>query len=226
MEQFFGIVILLLIFFWLMGGKKKSYKNRRKQYKQRKPYSSNRKKLKPKINPTSFEPFSGYAHVIDGDTIKIRGMKIRLAGVNAPELDKPYGVKSKYEMVKIVKGKTVYVVPDGTTSYDRIVATCYVDGDVDNGAELVRRGLALDIPSFIGGKYTELETKEARRRIKNVPYRVKAIKAKKPEPEIEVEDDLVIENDDLDLIDCDDRYKYTIITNIYDSHLIYLTLIF
>ena len=206
MEQFFGIVILLLIFFWLMGGKKKSYKNRRKQYKQRKSYSSNRKKLKPKINPTSFEPLSGYAHVIDGDTIKIRGMKIRLAGVNAPELDKPYGVKSKYEMVKIVKGKTVYVVPDGTTSYDRIVATCYVDGDVDIGAELIKRGLALDIPSFTGGKYTELETKEARRRIKNVPYRVKATKAKQPEPEIEVEDDLVRDDDDdLDFIDRDDK---------------------
>ena len=206
MEQFFGIVILLLIFFWLMGGKKKSYKNRRKQYKQRKPFSSNRKKLKPKINPTSFEPFTGYAHVIDGDTIKIRGMKIRLAGVNAPELDKPYGVKSKYEMVKIVKGKTVYVVPDGTTSYDRIVATCYVDGDVDIGAELVRRGLALDIPSFTGGKYTELETKEARRRIKNVPYKVKAIKAKQPVPGMEIEDDLVIDDDDdLDLIDSGDR---------------------
>ncbi|MDA9355455.1 thermonuclease family protein [Amylibacter sp.] len=58
-------------------------------------------------------------------------MKIRLAGINAPELDRPYGVKSKYEMVKIVKGKTVYVVPDGTTSFDRIVATCYVDGDAD-----------------------------------------------------------------------------------------------
>jgi micrococcal nuclease len=202
MEQFFGIVILLLIFFWLVGGKKKPYKNRRKQYKQRKSYSSNRKKLKPKINPTSFKPFSGVAHVIDGDTIKIRGMKIRLAGINAPELDRPYGVKSKYEMVKIVKGKTVYVVPDGTTSYDRIVATCYVDGDVDIGAELVRRGLALDIPSFTGGKYTELETKEARRRIKNVPYRVKANKAKQPEPEMEIEDDLVIDDeDDLDLID-------------------------
>ena len=204
MEQFFGIVILLLIFFWLMGGKKKPIKNRRKQYKQRKSYSSNRKKLKPKINPTSFEPFSGYAHVIDGDTIKIRGMKIRLAGINAPELDRPYGVKSKYEMVNIVKGKKVYVVPDGTTSFDRIVATCYVDGDVDIGAELIKRGLALDIPSFTGGRYTHLETKEARRRIKNVPYRVKATKAKQLESEIE--NDLVIDDDDnLDLIDHGDK---------------------
>ena len=44
------------------------------------------------------------------------------------------------------------------------------------------------------------------RRIKNVPYRVKATKAKQPEPEIEVEDDLVIDDDDnLDLIDLGDR---------------------
>ena len=129
--EILGLILVVFLFFWLVGGKKKPYKNRRNQYKQRKPYSSNRKKLKPKINPTSFEPFSGYAHVIDGDTIKIRGMKIRLAGINAPELDRPYGVKSKYEMVNIVKGKKVYVVPDGTTSFDRIVATCYVDGDVD-----------------------------------------------------------------------------------------------
>ena len=42
--------------------------------------------------------------------------------------------------------------------------------------------------------------------LKNVPYRVKATKAKQPEPEIEVEDDLVIvDDDDLDLIDRGDR---------------------
>ena len=55
-------------------------------------------------------------------------------------------------------------------------------GDFDIGAELIKRGLALDIPSFTGGKYTEFETKEARRRIKNVPYKVKATKAKQPAP--------------------------------------------
>ena len=200
--EIFGLILVVFLFFWLVGGKKKPYKNRRRQYKQRKPFSSNRKKLKPKINPTSFKPFSGYAHVIDGDTIKVRGMKIRIANINAPEIDEPYGQMSKWEMVKIVKGKTVYVVPDGTTSYDRIVAMCYVDGDVDIGAELIKRGLALDIPAFTGGKYTHLETKEARRRIKNVPYRVKATKAKQPIPEVEIEDDVIIDDDDdLDLID-------------------------
>ena len=204
--EILGLILVVFLFLWLVGGKKKPYENRRKQYKQGKPYNSNRKKLKPKINPTSFEPFSGYAHVIDGDTIKVRGMKIRIANINAPEIDEPYGQMSKWEMVKIVKGKTVYVVPDGTTSYDRIVAMCYIDGDVDIGVELIKRGLALDIPAYTGGKYTHLETKEARIRIKNVPYKVKATKAKQPEPDIEVEDDLVIDDDDdLDLIDRGDR---------------------
>jgi hypothetical protein len=52
-----------------MSGNKKPYKNRRKRYKKRKYYCSNRKKLKPQINPTSFDPFSGYTQIIDGDTI-------------------------------------------------------------------------------------------------------------------------------------------------------------
>jgi hypothetical protein len=51
----------------------------------------------------------------------------------------------------------------------------------------------------------EFETKEACRRIKNAPYRVKATKAKQPGSEIEAEDDLVIDDDDdLDLKDYND----------------------
>ena len=55
-------------------------------------------------------------------------------------------------------------------------------------------------------KYTEFETKAACRRIKSIPYRVKATKAKQPVPELEIEDDLVIDDDDdLDLIDHGDK---------------------
>ena len=72
--------------------------------------------------------------------------------------------------------------------------------------DIIIRGLALDIPAYTVGKYTHLETKEARRKIKNVPYKVKATKAKQPETEIEIEDELVIDDDDdLDLIDRGDR---------------------
>ena len=172
--EILGLILLVFLFFWLMGGKKKPYKNRRKQYKQRKSYYSKSKKLRSKVRPTNFKPFSGYvSRVIDGDTIIVRGRRIRIANVNAPELDQPYGQKSKREMVKIVKKKKVYVVPDGTTSYNRIVAMCYIDGNIDIGSELIKRGLALDIPYYTGGKFTHLETDKARRTIKPFPNRLK-----------------------------------------------------
>ena len=123
-----------------------------------------------KFDPKYFKPFEGKAHVIDGDTIIVKRQKIRLAGVNAPELDQAWGQKSKWEMVKILKGKVVRVVPNGETSFDRIVATCYIDGDKDIGAELISRGLARDIPAFTGGKYKEYETGVGRRRVKPTPY--------------------------------------------------------
>ena len=41
----------------------------------------------------------GRCHVIDGDTIAIGKQKIRLAGIDAPELSKPYGKKAKWALV-------------------------------------------------------------------------------------------------------------------------------
>jgi endonuclease YncB( thermonuclease family) len=139
---------------------------------------------KPRIDNSFFAPFEGKAHVIDGDTIIIRGRKIRLAGINAPELDQPWGQKSKWEMVKIVKGKIVRVVPNGETSYDRIVATCFIDENTDIGAELISRGLARDIPVFTNGKYKSFETPAGRRRIRAIPYR----NTSHPSPQNELSD--------------------------------------
>ena len=38
---------------------------------------------------------SGKCFVIDGDTIQIKGTRIRLAGIDAPELNQPWGKGSK-----------------------------------------------------------------------------------------------------------------------------------
>ena len=86
-------------------------------------------------------------------------------------------------MVKILKGKVVRVVPNGETSFDRIVATCYIDGDKDIGAELISRGLARDIPAFTDGKYKEFETGAGRRRVKPTPYNNNAKKHPLAQPE-------------------------------------------
>ena len=109
----------------------------------------------------------GRAHVIDGDTVVIRGTKIRLAGIDAPELDQPYGNKAKWAMVEICRDQVVAAHPTGDMSHDRIVATCHLSDGTDIGAELSRRGLALDWPLFSGGRYRHLECPLARRRILN-----------------------------------------------------------
>jgi len=186
METLFNILIVSVLIYWFFKGFRRPrlfrrYRyNKNRYYRKRKYYNKSRK-LRSKIRPTNFKPFSGYvSRVIDGDTIIVRGRRIRIANVNAPELDQPYGQKSKREMVKIVKKKKVYVVPDGTTSYNRIVAMCYIDGNVDIGSELIKRGLALDIPYYTGGKFTHLETDKARRTIKPFPNRLKTRKNKDP----------------------------------------------
>ena len=45
--------------------------------------------------PTSL---SGTCYVIDGDTIVIGNQKIRFAGMNAPELNEPYGKQAKWAL--------------------------------------------------------------------------------------------------------------------------------
>ncbi len=107
----------------------------------------------------------GRAYVIDGDTIAIKRIKIRVSGIDAPELDRPWGKKSKWTMVDICKGQTVTAKLNGERSHDRLVGTCYLPDGTDIGAEMVRRGAALDWDLFSGGKYRHLEPDDARKRL-------------------------------------------------------------
>ena len=110
---------------------------------------------------------TGKAYVIDGDTIVVRKTKIRLAGIDAPELDMPWGQKSKWAMVAICRGHVITVELNGERSHDRLVGTAYLPDGRDIGAELVRQGLALDLPYYSGGRYRNLEPPGARRRLGN-----------------------------------------------------------
>lgn len=122
---------------------------------------------------------SGRAHVIDGDTIAIRGTKIRIAGIDAPELDIPWGQKAKWAMVSICKGNVVTAELDGERSYDRLVGTCYLADGRDIGAELVKQGLALDLPCFSRGKYRDLEPADARRKLAFGKFRHLSIRSER-----------------------------------------------
>ena len=107
----------------------------------------------------------GRAWVIDGDTLDISGTRIRLAGIDAPELDHPYGKSAKWVLVNLCKGTEIRAVCDGDVSHDRTVATCYLPDGRDLSAEMVKAGMAIDWPKFSRGKYAGLEPEGIRKKL-------------------------------------------------------------
>jgi len=117
-------------------------------------------------DPPPVETFlRGPCWVVDGDTIVIDKTHIRLAGIDAPELDHPFGRQSKWALVKLCKGQTITARIKPEMSYDLVVAECFLPDGRDLAAEMVRCGLALDWPKFSGGKYGHLETPDARKKL-------------------------------------------------------------
>lgn len=91
---------------------------------------------------------AGPCWVVDGDTIRIQNKSIRIAGIDAPELNHTYGQNAKRALMQMRKGRTVSAHLHPDSSYDRLVATYYLDDRRDIGAELAKAGLALDWPKF------------------------------------------------------------------------------
>jgi len=96
--------------------------------------------------------------------VQIGTVRLRIAGIDAPELEHPWGKRAKWELVKLCKGQTITAELHPPLSYDRLVATCFLPDGRDLGAEMVRRGLAIDWPKYSGGKYSRLEPEGARRK--------------------------------------------------------------
>lgn len=117
------------------------------------------------IRIVEVQELRGRAWVIDGDTIDISGTRIRLAGIDAPEMDHPYGKSAKWALVNLCKGQEVRAVFEGDTSHDRTVATCYLPDGRDLSAEMVKAGMAIDWPKFSKGKYSGLEVAGIRKKL-------------------------------------------------------------
>jgi endonuclease YncB( thermonuclease family) len=109
---------------------------------------------------------AGQAFVIDGDTLEIQGVRIRLFGIDAPESDqtchdddgKLYrcGLKAADELSSFTAGKTVSCMPQNLDQYGPVFAVCSV-GDIDIADWMVRNGFALDWPQYSRGKYAEAQ---------------------------------------------------------------------
>jgi endonuclease YncB( thermonuclease family) len=83
----------------------------------------------------------------DGDTCSAvtndgQRVTIRLHGVDAPELDQPYGAQARLLINSQVAGQHVDVRPTGDTSYGRTIADIVLPGGRDVGTALVASGAA------------------------------------------------------------------------------------
>lgn len=84
--------------------------------------------------------------VSDGDSITVldsakRQHKVRLAGIDAPELKQAFGQASKRNLSALVFGKTVVVETEKRDRYDRQIGTVLVEGRDANLAQ-IEAGLA------------------------------------------------------------------------------------
>lgn len=114
--------------------------------------------------PKNFR-LQGPAFIIDGDSLVIRKNQIRLFGVDAPEMNHPYGQKAKWALVSLCKGRIVSAEVVDQDAYGRFTAICTLDDGRDLSAEMVKLGLAIDWAKFSGGKYRELEVPDARKKL-------------------------------------------------------------
>ena len=107
---------------------------------------------------TYAETFSAYVEsVIDGDTFVLDdGQRIRLFGIDAPELSQCYGEAAKRYLQRLVENRQVILACDGTKSYNREVCSASVSG-LDVEKELVSWGLAFDYERYSEGRYAEAE---------------------------------------------------------------------
>lgn len=129
-----------------------------------------RKKVAPVwLAPDPAKPgvqrFQGPAWVVDGDTIDVAGTRLRLFGIDAPEMQHPYGEAAKWAMVYLCKGQTVTAEIVNEDAHGRVVARCFLPDGRDLSAELVRQGLALDWPKFSRGAYRQLEVPGIRKKL-------------------------------------------------------------
>lgn len=101
----------------------------------------------------------GAAWVIDGDTLQIGGIDIRLEGIDAPEIgqrcadarghDFDCGRAARHWLVTMVQHRPVTCTPDGADRYGRMLAHCEVNGLEINEA-IVEAGLARAFVRYSG----------------------------------------------------------------------------
>ena len=91
-------------------------------------------------------------YVSDGDTIAVKKtennketgnlIKVRLYGIDAPELNQDYGYASKEFLIKLIRGKTVRIEGNKNDRYGRLLGTVYYNNENINEKMVARSSSA------------------------------------------------------------------------------------
>ena len=81
-------------------------------------------------------PTSQPIYTIDGDTLRMGSERIRLRGIDTPELNEPRGPEARLRLEQLLKEGPIRIVPHGQDVYGRTVADVFVNGK--NVAEVLR----------------------------------------------------------------------------------------
>jgi endonuclease YncB( thermonuclease family) len=84
--------------------------------------------------------------IIDGDSAKVlrdkKTIEVRLVGIDAPEMDQPFGKQSKRFVSKLIFGKTVDVKDLGLDRYNRTLG--YItEGSTEVNEAIVAAGIGV-----------------------------------------------------------------------------------
>jgi len=98
-------------------------------------------------SPEELAPWAGkVVGVQDGDTLEVmregKAVRIRLAGIDAPERGQPFGTRARQAAAKLVFGKVVEVRPETLDRYGRIVAEIVLPDGRSLTQMLVALGMA------------------------------------------------------------------------------------
>jgi len=95
---------------------------------------------------------AGVPRVVDGDTLSIGAMTLRLEGVDAPETDQvcldknrsrwTCGIEARDRLAAQIGGREIICTSNGIDAFKRTLATCRLNGE-DLNAWMVREGWAL-----------------------------------------------------------------------------------
>ena len=65
---------------------------------------------------------------VDGDTIRVGGERIRLRGIDTPEMNEPAGPAGQQRVEDLLRSGSLRIVPRGRDVYHRLVADVFVNG--------------------------------------------------------------------------------------------------